>query len=361
MAAFRRIPAVVLAMALLLAPALLARGADASTEDELNVARAKLTEARSAAQAAAAEYAGAEAKQAETQNHIDQLLDTIEKQKARAGELKEIATQRALYAYTHRDAQLDVLVGTGDAVKAIRQTQMIERANQTDHSAIRRLAAINADLKQQQTELEQVEKQQAQITSQLDAKSRTLQGALTEIQTATNALQAKLDQEIAAANAERARQLALEKAALAASKPATSGGGAGQIVNGPVVNGFRCPVSGAAYTDDFGGARQHGGIDMFVPIGTPLVATKSGSVSYVPFEGAGGNTAYLNGSDGNTYFYAHLSSFAGGARSVSQGEILGYSGMTGNAGAPHLHFEIRVGGPNGGKINPYPTLKAAGC
>ena len=81
----------------------------------------------------------------------------------------------------------------------------------------------------------------------------------------------------------------------------------------------------------------------------------------MPNEGAGGNAIYLNGSDGNTYYYAHQSSFVGGSRSVSQGELLGYSGMTGNASAPHVHFEIRVGGPNGGKIDPYPTLKASGC
>jgi murein DD-endopeptidase MepM/ murein hydrolase activator NlpD len=121
-----------------------------------------------------------------------------------------------------------------------------------------------------------------------------------------------------------------------------------------------CPVFGATYTDDFGGARGHGGIDMFVPEGTPLYATVSGSVRYVPNEGAGGNAVYLNGS-GNSYFYAHLSQFVGGARSVSQGEIIGYSGMTGNASGPHLHFEIRVGGDNGTKINPYPTLRNAGC
>jgi murein DD-endopeptidase MepM/ murein hydrolase activator NlpD len=129
---------------------------------------------------------------------------------------------------------------------------------------------------------------------------------------------------------------------------------------GPAVGGFMCPVFGATYTDDFGGARGHGGIDMFVPEGTPLYATVSGSVRYVANEGAGGNTVYLNGG-GNSYFYAHLSQFVGGARSVSQGEIIGYSGMTGNASGPHLHFEIRAGGDNGTKINPYPTLRNAGC
>ena len=62
---------------------------------------------------------------------------------------------------------------------------------------------------------------------------------------------------------------------------------------------------------------------MFVPTGTPVVAVKAGSVEYVPNEGAGGNAIYLNGSDGNTYYYAHLSQFVGGERSVAQGEVLG--------------------------------------
>ena len=364
MAAFRRIPALVLTMAFLLVPALLAGAAGAATADDLAAAKAKLADARASAQSAAAAYADQESKVAVTQNHIDELRDAIDKQKARAAVLKEIATQRALYAYTHKGDDVDLLVGSGDAVKAIRQTQLLEQANQTDSNAIRKLAAINADLKQQQNELEQEEKQQVQVAASLDAKNRSLQGALADVQSATNALQAKYDAEIAAANEERARQLAAEKAALQAAQPVSSGGGSGapgQIVPGQVINGFRCPVSGAAYTDDFGGPRLHGGIDMFVPQGTPVVAVKAGSVTFVPNEGAGGNAIYLNGSDGNTYYYAHQSSFVGGARTVSQGELLGYSGMTGNASAPHVHFEIRVGGPNGGKIDPYPTLKASGC
>ena len=279
-----------------------------------------------------------------------------------------------MYAYTHKGEDVGILVGNGDAVKAIRQTQLMEQANQTDTNAIRRLAAINADLKVQQNELEQEEKQQAQVAAALEAKNRSLQSALADVQSATNALQAEIRRGRSprpASPTQRARQLAAREGRTAGSAAGEwigggsggggGGGSAGTIVPGQVINGFRCPVSGAAYTDDFGGARGHGGIDMFVPIGTPVVAVKSGSVSFVPNEGAGGNAIYLNGSDGNTYYYAHQSAYVGGSRSVSQGELLGYSGMTGNASAPHVHFEIRVGGPNGGKINPFPTLKASGC
>ena len=124
---------------------------------------------------------------------------------------------------------------------------------------------------------------------------------------------------------------------------------------------FQCPVRGAAYSDDYGGNGGHPGIDMFVPTGTAAVAVRAGTVRFVPNEGAGGNTAYLLGDDGNTYFYAHFSQFIGEGRTVAQGEVIGLTGMTGNASAPHLHFEVRIGGDNGSRTNPYPSLKAAGC
>jgi murein DD-endopeptidase MepM/ murein hydrolase activator NlpD len=57
----------------------------------------------------------------------------------------------------------------------------------------------------------------------------------------------------------------------------------------------------------------------------------------------------------------HLDSFVGGDRAVAQGALIGYSGMTGNATAPHVHFEIRMGAVNGTRINPYNSLKAAKC
>jgi len=124
--------------------------------------------------------------------------------------------------------------------------------------------------------------------------------------------------------------------------------------------GMVCPVQGAvAYADTWGaprsGGRRHEGVDMMASSGQPLVAVVSGSVNFKQTP-LGGNSIWLTGNDGNRYFYAHLSAFEGSSRSVSQGEVIGYVGMTGNAPVPHLHFEVHPGG--GVAVNPYPYVRA---
>jgi murein DD-endopeptidase MepM/ murein hydrolase activator NlpD len=93
-----------------------------------------------------------------------------------------------------------------------------------------------------------------------------------------------------------------------------------------------CPVAGATgFADTWGaprsGGRSHQGVDMMSPTGTPLVAVVSGSVLFKQ-NSLGGNAVWLDGNDGNRYYYAHLSSFEGSSRGVSQGEVIGYVGST---------------------------------
>lgn len=132
---------------------------------------------------------------------------------------------------------------------------------------------------------------------------------------------------------------------------------------GRVVDNFRCPVDGSTYTNSYGprpNGTFHYGIDMLAPTGTPVWAVKSGNVQYA-LESRGGLVAYLYADDRNVYYYAHMSDTTGGNRRVSQGAHIGYVGQTGNATGPHLHFEIRLGGVNGERTNPYYTLLDAGC
>jgi murein DD-endopeptidase MepM/ murein hydrolase activator NlpD len=148
----------------------------------------------------------------------------------------------------------------------------------------------------------------------------------------------------------------------------TGTGGAGSVpmgvVNGEVyIDAIVCPMNGAAYGDSWGaprsGGRSHEGVDMLAPMGTPIYAVVSGSVNFKQNR-LGGNAASLVGDNGNRYYYAHFASYEGQSRRVTQGEVIGYNGDTGNAtGTPHLHFEVHPGG--GLAVNPTPSVRAAGC
>jgi murein DD-endopeptidase MepM/ murein hydrolase activator NlpD len=148
----------------------------------------------------------------------------------------------------------------------------------------------------------------------------------------------------------------------------TGTGGAGSVpigvVNGAVyIDAILCPMNGSAYGDSWGaprsGGRSHEGVDMLAPMGTPIYAVVSGVVNFKQNR-LGGNAASLVGDNGNRYYYAHFAGYEGASRRVTQGEVIGYNGDTGNAtGTPHLHFEIHPGG--GLAVNPTPSVRVAGC
>jgi murein DD-endopeptidase MepM/ murein hydrolase activator NlpD len=92
------------------------------------------------------------------------------------------------------------------------------------------------------------------------------------------------------------------------------------------------------------GRREHQGIDIFAPRGTPAVAAADGWISSTSPNTLGGNVVWLwDPARGHTLYYAHLDRHAVSAgQRVRKGDVVGFIGNTGNARttAPHLHFGI---------------------
>lgn len=109
------------------------------------------------------------------------------------------------------------------------------------------------------------------------------------------------------------------------------------------------PVYGQAwFSDSFGTPRAdtgwHHGIDIFAPMGTPILAVADGRVYSVGWNNLGGNRLWLQDKDGNQFYYAHLSAYSPLALNglhVKAGAVLGFVGNTGDAitTPTHLHFE----------------------
>lgn len=135
------------------------------------------------------------------------------------------------------------------------------------------------------------------------------------------------------------------------------------------VQGVRPDQLVDTYTAARSQGRQHDAIDIAARRGTPVLATAPGVVLKLFQSARGGTTLYELAPDQRTlYYYAHLDRYAPGmaeGRQLSQGDVIGYVGDTGNAGAGnyHLHFEISTtSDPRrywaGTPRNPYPLLRA---
>ncbi|MFI9581048.1 M23 family metallopeptidase [Streptomyces sp. NPDC052236] len=101
----------------------------------------------------------------------------------------------------------------------------------------------------------------------------------------------------------------------------------------------------------------HTGIDFPVSYGTEVRAVTDGTVR-TQWNGAYGNMAIVTAPDGTETWYCHLSSTRMRSGSVKAGDVIAYSGNSGNSTGPHLHFEVRPGG--GSAIDPLAWLRSHG-
>ena len=122
------------------------------------------------------------------------------------------------------------------------------------------------------------------------------------------------------------------------------------------------PLASAVMTSDFGSRihpilgqrRNHKGIDLAQPTGTPVYATADGMVAKAEWFSSYGNYIQIEHGGELETRYAHLSGYAVVAgQMVHKGDLIGYVGTTGRSTGPHLHYEVRVAGE---AVDPRPYM-----
>ena len=137
------------------------------------------------------------------------------------------------------------------------------------------------------------------------------------------------------------------------SSGGSSGGGS---VN--VGSSWMVPCSYKKLTSPFGmrdtgiagASTYHQGVDLSANSGTPIVASRGGTVTVATYGNSAGYYVTINHGDGYSSIYMHMSNFIVSAgQKVNQGQTIGYVGKSGVASGYHLHFGIAY---NGAYVNP---------
>jgi murein DD-endopeptidase MepM/ murein hydrolase activator NlpD len=244
---------------------------------------------------------------------------------------------------TRRREYLSVAVGSvRDALDGYRQAQA-ERAE-----AGRQLQAALAQARTQadtvagrQSQLVGAQRAQQAVHAELQRRITGLQTESRDLAAQEASIQGLIRSQSAAAQAQLAQ--------LAASSPGAAPGAvpAGTFTPGPTSNiGLIWPLAGPV-TSEFGSrwGGFHPGIDIAPGFGTPIHAAKAGVVIFAGNNGGYGNFVLIDHGGGIITGYAHQSRLAvSQGQTVTQGQVIGFEGSTGDSTGPHLHFEVRVNG-----------------
>ncbi len=117
-----------------------------------------------------------------------------------------------------------------------------------------------------------------------------------------------------------------------------------------LTDNFKFPVN-SGYISSLYGIRKHpirkkyllhGGVDIAVPIRTPVYSSLDGFVLFAGINGGYGKVIVIKHKYGYTTWYGHLSQIlVKKNQKIQAGMKIAYSGNTGVTTGPHLHFEIR--------------------
>lgn len=324
-----------------------------SAKAEEEAALAALREANDELEAGIEEYERIKGQLYNLQWRMERLDEAITEYRDNVTSLEERARLIVREAYTTGGRSMVTTAFTAGSIQDLITSQaLIDAATTRDLSQLDQLEAVSRQMDRlgeeyviKEAEVERLEQDQADIVAYLAEVQAKAEALHDEAKT-------KYRDAYARYQAELARQAAI--------RAAQSSGPAKGVPE--ATRNSACPFPGSSFVDTWGyprsGGRTHKGVDMIGSHGRPLYAMANGTVR-LNSHSLGGIQVYVNGDDGITYYYAHLSGYAPGLSNgdrVTRGQHIGYNGNTGNSSTPHLHLGMIVGGTY---VNPYPTVRNA--
>lgn len=291
-------------------------------------------------------------------------------------EKEEFAMQERLIAmYKNGETSyLDYLFSSSNIVDFISSYYLISEIAEYDTQMLEKIQTHKEKIEKEKSDLETNKQKVEKTKTTLEAKQSALKVAKSDKEKYASKLSAdekktkeKLE-ELQETNDELDKQIAKAKAAIEAAKKAAASKGnvSGTPSSTQSSSGFIWPVNkqyrittGMYYNTS---GNYHGAVDFSGAgiLGTPIYAVADGYVvtstavkkngKYVSY----GNYVLIAHYNGLYTLYAHMNSRAvSSGQTVTQGQVIGYVGSTGNSTGPHLHFEVRTGdGSYSNRVNP---------
>lgn len=289
------------------------------------------------------------------QQQIDVKTTELEAAEKALAEKEEQFAQTVRTTYEQGDVSyLEVVLNASSFSDLLTRMEIVSAIMEDNQKTVDEYTAAKEDIEQKRDDLQDTQDEQKDYQENLSYKVDDLAASEAEqaaLQESLEAYKAESEAEydrIASEMQDVSNQIAALSAQAAANGSVPMGDG---TLIWPTPS---CTTTNSAYGyrvhPIYGTVKFHAGEDIPAGYGAEILAAASGTVVTAGWVSGYGNYTVIDHGGGLMTAYGHQSSFAVSVGDVvTQGQVIGYVGSTGNSTGPHLHFEVYV---NGATVDP---------